>query len=50
MGVTVDEREIMREIRWWSEDEIAKSRERIFPENLAERVRVQSGRRERNRG
>jgi len=50
MGVTADEREIMREIRWWSEEEIAKSRERIFPENLAERVREQSGRRERNRG
>jgi 8-oxo-dGTP diphosphatase len=44
MGVTGDEREIMREIRWWSEDEIAESQERIFPENLAERVREQSGR------
>ncbi len=44
MGVTADEREIMREIRWWSEEEIAKSPERIFPENLAERMREQSGR------
>jgi 8-oxo-dGTP diphosphatase len=50
IGVTVDEREIMREIRWWSEEEIAKSRERIFPENLAERVREQYGRSELNRG
>lgn len=39
MGVTVDEREIMKEIRWWSEAEIAASRERIFPENLAGRMR-----------
>jgi 8-oxo-dGTP diphosphatase len=44
MGVTADEREIMREIRWWSEEEIAESRERIFPENLAERMREQGGR------
>jgi 8-oxo-dGTP diphosphatase len=50
MGVTADEREIMREIRWWSEKEIASSQERIFPENLAERMREQSGRSERNRG
>jgi 8-oxo-dGTP diphosphatase len=50
IGVTADEREIMREIRWWSEEEIAKSRERIFPENLAERVREQGGRSERNMG
>ncbi|WP_353073570.1 NUDIX hydrolase [Tunturiibacter gelidoferens] len=42
MGVTADEREIMREIRWWSGDEIANSEERIFPENLAERTREQS--------
>jgi ADP-ribose pyrophosphatase YjhB (NUDIX family) len=46
MGVTADEREIMREIRWWSEAEIAESRERIFPENLAERMREQGGRSE----
>jgi 8-oxo-dGTP diphosphatase len=50
MGVTADEREIMSEIRWWSEEEIASSQERIFPENLAERMREQSGRSERNRG
>ncbi|WP_429628671.1 NUDIX hydrolase [Tunturiibacter psychrotolerans] len=46
IGVTADEREIMREIRWWSEEEIATSREKIFPENLAERMREQSGRSE----
>jgi 8-oxo-dGTP diphosphatase len=50
IGVTVDEMEIMREIRWWSENEVASSRERIFPENLAERVREQSGRSELNKG
>ncbi|MBB5339678.1 NUDIX domain-containing protein [Tunturiibacter gelidoferens] len=44
MGVTADEREIMRESRWWSEDEIANSKERIFPKNLAERMREQIGR------
>ena len=36
MGVTADEREIMKEIRWWSRAEIEASGERIFPENLAE--------------
>ena len=46
IGVTADEREIMREIRWWSEEEIATSGEKIFPENLAERVREQRGRSE----
>ena len=39
IGVTADEREIMKEIRWWSVAEIAASLERIFPENLAERMR-----------
>jgi len=43
MGVTVDEREIMKEIRWWSEAEIAASHEKIFPENLAERMRELGG-------
>jgi 8-oxo-dGTP diphosphatase len=43
IGVTADEREIMKEIRWWSEAEIARSEERIFPVNLAERVREQMG-------
>jgi 8-oxo-dGTP pyrophosphatase MutT (NUDIX family) len=39
IGVTADEKEIMKEIRWWSVAEIEASRERIFPENLAERMR-----------
>ena len=39
IGVTVDEREIMKEIRWWSAVEIEASGERIFPENLASRMR-----------
>ena len=40
IGFTADEREIMKEIRWWSVAEIEASRERIFPENLAERMRA----------
>jgi 8-oxo-dGTP diphosphatase len=39
MGVTADELKIMKEIRWWSAEEIEASEERIFPENLAERMR-----------
>jgi 8-oxo-dGTP diphosphatase len=39
IGVTADEREIMKEIRWWSAEEIEASRERIFPEGLAGRMR-----------
>jgi ADP-ribose pyrophosphatase YjhB (NUDIX family) len=39
IGATADEKEIMKEIRWWSVAEIEASRERIFPENLAERMR-----------
>jgi hypothetical protein len=47
IGVTADEREIMKEIRWWSEAEIKASGERIFPENLAPRMRdLTAGRRE----
>jgi len=38
IGFTADEREIMKEIRWWSAAEIELSKERIFPENLAERM------------
>jgi 8-oxo-dGTP diphosphatase len=45
VGVTVDEREIMKEIRWWSGPEIEASGERIFPVNLAERMRELCGRR-----
>jgi 8-oxo-dGTP diphosphatase len=43
MGGTADEREIMKEIRWWSEAEVEASEERIFPEGLAGRMREQSG-------
>ena len=39
IGFTVDEKEIMKEIRWWSEAQIEASGERIFPENLSARVR-----------
>jgi 8-oxo-dGTP diphosphatase len=35
IGITAEEREIMKEIRWWSEDEVEASEERIFPVNLA---------------
>ena len=44
IGVTTDEKEMMKEIRWWTEAEIEASEERIFPECLAERMREQSGR------
>ncbi len=43
IGFTSDEREIMKEVRWWSEAEIEASEERIFPANLAERMRELSG-------
>jgi ADP-ribose pyrophosphatase YjhB (NUDIX family) len=43
VGFTADEREIMKEIRWWSEAEIEASGERIFPVNLAGRMREQRG-------
>lgn len=39
IGFTADEKEIMKEIRWWSRAEIEASGERIFPQNLAERMR-----------
>jgi 8-oxo-dGTP pyrophosphatase MutT (NUDIX family) len=39
IGFTTDEKEIMKEVRWWSEAEIEASEERIFPANLAERMR-----------
>jgi 8-oxo-dGTP diphosphatase len=42
MGVTAEEREIMKEIRWWSEGEVEASEERIFPVDLAQRMREQS--------
>jgi hypothetical protein len=44
IGFTSDEREIMKEVRWWSAAEVEASEERIFPEGLAERMREQSER------
>jgi 8-oxo-dGTP pyrophosphatase MutT (NUDIX family) len=44
IGFTTDEREIMKEFRWWSEAEVEASEERIFPVNLADRMRQLSGR------
>ena len=44
VGFTADEREIMKEVRWWSAAELEASEERIFPVNLAERMRALSGR------
>jgi hypothetical protein len=41
-GVTADEIEIMKEIRWWTAEEIEAAlagRERIFPVDLAVRMR-----------
>ena len=43
IGFTTDERVIMKEVRWWSEAEIEASEQRIFPVNLAERMRELSG-------
>ncbi len=43
IGFTSDEKEIMKEIRWWSEAEIEVSEERIFPVNLAARMRELNG-------
>jgi ADP-ribose pyrophosphatase YjhB (NUDIX family) len=44
IGFTRDEKEIMKEVGWWSEAEVEASKERIFPEGLAGRMREQSGR------
>jgi len=44
IGFTTDEREIMKEVRWWSAAEVEASKERIFPEGLAGRMREQTGR------
>jgi len=42
-GVTADEIAIMKEIRWWTAEEILASRERIFPVDLATRMREFGG-------
>jgi 8-oxo-dGTP diphosphatase len=39
-GVTADEIELMKEIRWWAAEEILASTERIFPVDLAARMRA----------
>ena len=39
VGFTTDEKEIMKEVRWWSASEVEASEERIFPANLAKRMR-----------
>jgi ADP-ribose pyrophosphatase YjhB (NUDIX family) len=39
IGFTTDEKEIMKELCWWSAAEVEASEERIFPVNLAERMR-----------
>jgi len=38
MGVTAEEIGIMKEMRWWTAEEIAGSREQIFPLELAARM------------
>ncbi len=45
MGVTAEEMAVMKEIRWWSAEEIEASGERMFPVDLAARVREWRGRR-----
>ena len=42
-GVTAEEIAMMREMRWWTVGEIEGSQERIFPAELADRVREQAG-------
>jgi 8-oxo-dGTP diphosphatase len=39
-GFTADEIAVMREIRWWSAEEIESSEDRIFPADLAAKVRA----------
>jgi len=41
-GVTPEEIAAMREIRWWSAEEIEKPGDRFFPADLAERARLRS--------
>ena len=35
-GVTADEVRLMQEARWWSPEQLAATREKIYPEGLAE--------------
>jgi 8-oxo-dGTP diphosphatase len=41
IGRTAEEIVIMKEARWWTVEEIERSRERIFPGELAARMREQ---------
>jgi 8-oxo-dGTP diphosphatase len=50
MGVTVEEIAMMREMRWWTADEIEESGQRIFPANLTERMREVQRRNTVNQG
>jgi len=43
-GVTADEIEIMKEIRWWSAEDVEASAERVFPVDLAAKMRGSGGR------
>ena len=43
IGFTSDEKEIMKEVRWWNAEEVEASEERIFPVNLAARMRELNG-------
>jgi 8-oxo-dGTP pyrophosphatase MutT (NUDIX family) len=42
-GVTVEEIAVMREIRWWTAEEIEASGERFFPADIVARVREFGG-------
>jgi 8-oxo-dGTP diphosphatase len=42
-GLTMEEIGIMKEMRWWTADEVEDSEERIFPGELAARMRESRG-------
>ena len=44
MGYTSDEIAIMKEIRWWSVDELEETAEKIFPASLSAWIRDHFGR------
>ena len=46
MGVTAEETGIMKEMRWWTVEEMARSGEQIFPVELAARMLDLKGRAE----
>jgi hypothetical protein len=49
VGLTEEEIRVMREIRWWSAEEIEASGERFFPVDIAERMRSLWSRMEANK-